>query len=154
MSDPKCSSFDSKKNKINKLKKKIKEYEYSDSDDKENEIEKIKREIISNNEKILLLQQKNSSLEKRLNQLTKNKNEPKDLKNKEDNTSKNNIIELFNKNIKGKKYIKNNISHDGDEGHWLEKNMNLSLNSNNAPDIGGYEMKKDSKKITFGRLVC
>lgn len=28
--------------------------------------------------------------------------------------------------------------------------MGLTLNSNNLPDIGGYEMKKDSKKISFG----
>lgn len=28
--------------------------------------------------------------------------------------------------------------------------MNLKPNSNNTPDLYGYEMKKDSKKISFG----
>ena len=28
--------------------------------------------------------------------------------------------------------------------------MGITHNSNNMPDIDGYEMKKDSKKITFG----
>lgn len=63
---------------------------------------------------------------------------------------KQDIIDLFNKNIKGKQYMKTDTAHDGDEGHWLEKLMNLKPNSNNEPDIGGYEMKKESKKITFG----
>lgn len=64
--------------------------------------------------------------------------------------TKEDIIELFNKNIKGKKYVKNKDDHCGSEGHWLEKMMNLNHNSKNAPDIGGYEMKKNSKKITLG----
>ena len=64
--------------------------------------------------------------------------------------TKEQIISLFKKNIKGKEYVKNDDNHDGEEGHWLETLMNLTPNSNNAPDIGGYEMKKDSKKISFG----
>lgn len=62
------------------------------------------------------------------------------------------IIELFRKNIKGKKIELGNYNskHSGKEGHWLEKQMNLNHNSKNEPDINGYEMKKDSKKITFG----
>jgi len=61
------------------------------------------------------------------------------------------IVELFNKNVRGKKYnkvITNN--HCGTEGHWLEKQMGIKPNSNNEPDKLGYEQKKDSGKITFG----
>ena len=63
-----------------------------------------------------------------------------------------NIIELFRKNIKDKKIEleKYNNKHCGKEGYWLEKQMNIKHNSLNEPDIHGYEMKKDSKKITFG----
>lgn len=62
------------------------------------------------------------------------------------------IIDMFCK------YVKNitvnleglNGKHCGKEGHWLENQMNIKHNSNNKPDIHGYEMKKNSKKITFG----
>lgn len=128
------------------------------------EIRRIKNKIISNNKKILRLHEANIVLDKKLGELLKNeqtpmknnveylenKEENKITKNSNDDVSKNEIIELFMTNVRGKKYIKNNAKNDGDEGHWLEKNMHLSLNSNNAPDIGGYEMKKDSKKISFG----
>ena len=62
------------------------------------------------------------------------------------------IIELFRKNIKEKKIELENYNnkHCGKEGYWLEKQMNIKHNSKNEPDINGYEMKKDSKKITFG----
>jgi hypothetical protein len=62
------------------------------------------------------------------------------------------IIRLFNNNIKNKNIdlTNYNTNHDGREGHWLEKRMNIKHNSSNNPDINGYEMKKDSKKITFG----
>ncbi len=69
----------------------------------------------------------------------------------EEDSDKNKIIELFNKNVKGKKYVKDiAINHCGGEGHWLEKLMNIKPNSKNEPDINGYEMKKDSTKISFG----
>ena len=64
--------------------------------------------------------------------------------------NKQHIIDRFNNNVKGKKYIKNQNNHCGDEGHWLEKNMGIPLNCNNEPDLHGYEQKKDSYKITFG----
>ena len=52
---------------------------------------------------------------------------------------------------KRKKYDKNiHNNHCGSEGHWLEKQFGIKPNSNNDPDILGYEIKKDSKKITFG----
>jgi len=65
---------------------------------------------------------------------------------------KKNIIEKFYKNVKGVKFIlKNqNKNHDGKEGHWLEKQMNIKHNSKNEPDIDGYEMKKESSKTTIG----
>ena len=46
--------------------------------------------------------------------------------------------------------MKEGRKHRGAEGHWLEKNMNITLNSNNLPDIGGYEMKKYGNIISFG----
>lgn len=54
---------------------------------------------------------------------------------------------IYNKNIETDDY---NVKHDGKEGHWLEMQLGLSPNGRNEPDIYGYEMKKDSKKITFG----
>jgi len=71
---------------------------------------------------------------------------------KKEPITKEHIINLFRTNIKGKKYEKDNdnSNHDGKKGHWLEKLMNIKLNSKNAPDIGGYEMKKESNKISFG----
>jgi hypothetical protein len=68
------------------------------------------------------------------------------------NNSKQYIIDLFVNNVKNKKInIKHNEKkHDGVEGHWLETQMGIKHNSKNEPDILGYEMKKESKKITFG----
>lgn len=70
----------------------------------------------------------------------------------EDLTDKQKIIERFNKNIKNNKIdISNlNANHDGKEGHVLEKLMGIKHNADNLPDLYGYEMKKDSAKITFG----
>ena len=76
------------------------------------------------------------------------------IKNEQIDTEKDKleIIELFRKNIKGKKIELENYNkkHCGKEGHWLEKQMTLKHNSKNEPDINGYEMKKNSKRITFG----
>lgn len=64
---------------------------------------------------------------------------------------KNKILKLFNDNVKGKEICLNkNNKHCGKEGHWLEKMMDIKHNSNNSPDLYGYEMKKYSKKITLG----
>lgn len=67
--------------------------------------------------------------------------------NKEDLKLK--IIELFKTNVKGKGIICK-TKHCGEEGHWLETQMGIHHNNKNEPDIFGYEMKKLSKKITFG----
>jgi hypothetical protein len=66
------------------------------------------------------------------------------------NITKEEIINLFINNIKGKKFNKKIKLHDGEEGHWLEKLIGIKSNSNNCPDIGEYEMKKESRKISFG----
>lgn len=67
-------------------------------------------------------------------------------------TDKNQIITLFNNNVKGVEICLDdiNINHCGKEGHWLETKMNIKHNSKNEPDINGYEMKKLSAKITLG----
>jgi len=66
------------------------------------------------------------------------------------------IINLFRTNVKNKKLdtTQSNKSHDGKEGHALEKLMNIKHNANNLPDLYGYEMKKDANKITFGDFTA
>lgn len=71
-------------------------------------------------------------------------------KNSTDKITKDKIIKLFQHNVKGKSYVKSEKENDGSEGHWLEKLMGLIPNSKNLPDIGGYEMKKNSPIISFG----
>jgi hypothetical protein len=43
-----------------------------------------------------------------------------------------------------------NSKHDGAEGDWLTKKMGLTVNGRNEPDFNGFEMKKDSRKTSFG----
>ncbi|MDQ7085706.1 MAG: LlaMI family restriction endonuclease [Sulfurovum sp.] len=68
--------------------------------------------------------------------------------------NKEKIIELFYQNVKGRKAdtSSNNQKHDGKKGHWLETQMGIKHNGDNAPDLFGYEMKNQttSGKITFG----
>ena len=66
------------------------------------------------------------------------------------NLNKQIIINRFNENVRGKKFDKSVNKHCGDEGHWLERQMSIKPNSDNAPDLLGYEQKKDSNKISFG----
>lgn len=63
---------------------------------------------------------------------------------------KQNIIDRFMLNVKGKQIEIKGNKHDGSEGHWLETQMGIIHNSKNESDIFGYEMKKYSSKITFG----
>lgn len=68
-------------------------------------------------------------------------------------TDKELIIDLFHKNVKGKKpNIQGaNAKHDGRKGHWLEAQFGVSHNASNAPDLFGYELKNEtSSKTTFG----
>ena len=63
------------------------------------------------------------------------------------------IVNLFRRNVKGKapELSGYNSKHDGKRGHWLEKQMGISHNSQNKADLFGFEMKDDSKsKTTFG----
>jgi hypothetical protein len=63
------------------------------------------------------------------------------------------IIKLFKNNVKGKKVdsSSSNTRHDGKDGHWLEKQMGISHNADNEPDIYGFEMKNNTtNKTTFG----
>jgi hypothetical protein len=61
------------------------------------------------------------------------------------------IIAKFTECVKGKPVdLTGSRKHCGAEGHWLEKQMGIVHNSKNAPDLYGYEMKKDARKITFG----
>jgi len=61
------------------------------------------------------------------------------------------IVNLFNNNIRGSKYVKGvGKTFCGSEGHWLEIRMEIKPNSFNGPDKLGYEQKKYSNKITFG----
>ena len=59
------------------------------------------------------------------------------------------IIQLFNQNVKNVK-IECKSNHYGSEGHWLESKFGLKPNGKNSPDIFGFELKKESKKITIG----
>ena len=63
------------------------------------------------------------------------------------------IIKIFNKKVRRKSSNtkRSNANHDGKEGHWLEKQMGLSHNGKNEPDMFGFEMKNGTKgKTTFG----
>lgn len=78
---------------------------------------------------------------------------PVEIKNEPDmDRDKEEILKLFNDNVKDIEInLENmNINHDGKEGHWLEKKMNIKHNSKNEPDINGYEMKKYSSRTTLG----
>lgn len=80
-------------------------------------------------------------------------NKENKIKNQDIENNKKKIIKLFNDNVKNKQIVyENNINnnHDGKEGHWLEKKMGIKINNNNEPDIFGYEMKKNSNKISYG----
>lgn len=63
------------------------------------------------------------------------------------------IVNLFLTNVIGRKPDLSgfNKSHDGRTGHWLEEQMGVKRNSDNKPDLYGYEMKNHtSSKTTFG----
>lgn len=68
-------------------------------------------------------------------------------------TPKEQIIELFRKNVKGKQpnVDGKNERHDGRKGHWLEEQFGISANANNEADLWGYELKNETaSKTTFG----
>jgi hypothetical protein len=63
------------------------------------------------------------------------------------------IIQLFRERVYQQpiQVTRDNPNHDGKVGHWLEKQMGLTPNASNRPDLYGFEMKKASEsKITLG----
>jgi hypothetical protein len=63
------------------------------------------------------------------------------------------IIRRFDENVRGKRADSSmaNSRHDGKDGHWLERQMGISANRDNNPDLFGYEMKNQTtSKTTFG----
>lgn len=63
------------------------------------------------------------------------------------------IVEIFKQNVYGKKAdtTSYNQRHDGNAGHWLEKQMGVKSNASNTPDLHGFEMKNSTtSKTTFG----
>lgn len=67
--------------------------------------------------------------------------------------NKEKIVNLFLTNVIGRKPDLSGYkeSHDGKVGHWLEKQMGVKPNSDNKPDLHGYEMKNHTtSKTTFG----
>jgi hypothetical protein len=68
-------------------------------------------------------------------------------------SAKEEIIELFRRNVKGKKpdVSDANEKHDGKEGQWLEHQFGIKSNDYNFADIMGYELKNETtSKTTFG----
>lgn len=68
-------------------------------------------------------------------------------------TPKEQIIELFRKNVKGKtpNVDGKNKRHDGRKGHWLEQQFGVTANADNEADLFGYELKNETtSKTTFG----
>lgn len=83
----------------------------------------------------------------------KNENEILEIRNHLTSYNLNENSEFFKKQLKDifEKRIKNrNTSCIKDEGHWLEKCFGVEKNANPIADIHGFEIKKSSKKITFG----
>jgi hypothetical protein len=118
--------------------------------DSDSDISKKPKKV---NAKIKFIEEKNVKnvlIEESDNNVVKKVKQVKKIELNKNSITKEAIIKLFEENVKGKKYINGKDDHDGGEGQWLEKLMNLAPNSKNAPDIGGYEMKKESKKISFG----
>jgi hypothetical protein len=67
---------------------------------------------------------------------------------------KQDIIERFNNNVRDRKpdTSDKNQNHDGKAGHWLERQMGITINNKTEADLFGYEMKNQttSGKTTFG----
>lgn len=74
------------------------------------------------------------------------------MSRKNEGKEKQQIVNLFRKNVKGKiaNTSASNERHDGKEGHWLERQMGIKANNRSSSDLFGYEMKKDATKISFG----
>ena len=63
------------------------------------------------------------------------------------------ILKLFKNNVLGKAPDTESFNqrHDGKDGHWLEAQMGIARNGDNAPDLFGFEMKNQTtSKTSFG----
>lgn len=78
-----------------------------------------------------------------------------------DNIDLSKIVHRFRSNIKDKQYTPKSFNeigenkgkktnHHGSEGYWLEQQIGINQNCFQNADIDGFEIKKFSKKITFG----
>lgn len=68
-------------------------------------------------------------------------------------TPKEQIIEIFRANVKGKTANVEglNVRHDGKKGHWLESQFGIGHNASNNADLFGYELKNQTtSKTSFG----
>ena len=67
--------------------------------------------------------------------------------------AKQRIKKLFDQNVRGRDPNDHRgvASHDGTDGHWLQIQFGLKADSQNAPDIFGFELKTGTRgKTTFG----
>lgn len=74
-----------------------------------------------------------------------------DYKQKKD--YKQELIQLFKDNVKGKKANTEgrNEKHDGSAGNWLEEQFGKTPDANNSADFYGYELKNETtSNTTFG----
>lgn len=61
------------------------------------------------------------------------------------------IKKVFDERVRGRHPKVGPTSHEGSEGHWLEKQFGVARNGNNLPDFMGFEIKDDTtSKTTFG----
>ena len=60
------------------------------------------------------------------------------------------IKDSFDAKLKGKKFDSSMKKHCGSEGNWIETQFKEGVNSNINSDYHGFEIKKESPKITFG----
>jgi len=49
-------------------------------------------------------------------------------------------VETFRNKLRGLAILKKNSTHCGEEGHFIERQFGIQPNSNNEPDILGYEI--------------
>lgn len=65
---------------------------------------------------------------------------------------KEDIVAIFRERLKYKTYCKESTwkTHCGSEGHWLEEKFGIDRNSDKEADYKGFELKKNSRKVTIG----
>lgn len=71
------------------------------------------------------------------------------LKLTDPDTIKQFFKDTFDRKLRGKRFDKKK-THCGSEGMWVESQFKASSDNNTHADLYGYEIKKQSDKITFG----